>query len=92
MLTLLGHTDWIRSIDVATYTDTENNSALISGFSKGDLIIASASQDKYIRLWKISEAVASAGNMDTNTKQNNNSNGFNEAIEMLEALVGEEGY
>lgn len=50
-LSLAGHTDWIRSIKVATYTgshDTKYN------FEAGDLMIASASQDKYIRIWKLS--------------------------------------
>ncbi|CAL1288982.1 unnamed protein product [Larinioides sclopetarius] len=38
---LIGHEDWIQSIDILKD-------------DKGDLLIASASQDSYIRIWKIS--------------------------------------
>lgn len=40
---LTGHEGWIRSLDFVR----ENNSG------EGDLLLASASQDKYIRLWRI---------------------------------------
>lgn len=46
-LELKGHSDWVRSIDVTVSTQST------SSFSKGDLLIASASQDKYIRIWKV---------------------------------------
>jgi elongator complex protein 2 len=42
--TLAGHEGWVRSLAV-TYETTDDASS--------DLIIASASQDKYIRLWRI---------------------------------------
>ena len=42
--TLTGHEGWIRSLDFA-YTG-----------SSGDIILASASQDKYIRLWRFSRS------------------------------------
>ena len=41
--TLSGHEGWIRSIDITWESDLTNS----------DLLIASASQDKYIRLWRI---------------------------------------
>ncbi|KAJ3209151.1 Elongator subunit elp2 [Dinochytrium kinnereticum] len=58
LLTLQGHTDWIRSIDITTFTATENNSATLPEFSDGDILIASSSQDKTIRLWKITSSVS----------------------------------
>lgn len=42
--TLTGHEGWIRSLDFAHETPNNPNS---------DLLLASASQDKYIRLWRI---------------------------------------
>lgn len=42
--TLSGHEDWIRSLD---FTLEKNQGA------PGDLLLASASQDKYIRLWRL---------------------------------------
>ncbi|KAJ3131171.1 Elongator subunit elp2 [Geranomyces variabilis] len=56
---LQGHSDWIRSVEIATYT-----SDVVDGnqhFREGDLMVASASQDKYIRIWKISQASDNAG-------------------------------
>jgi elongator complex protein 2 len=41
--TLTGHEGWIRSLDF-THENSERD---------GDLLLASASQDKYIRLWRI---------------------------------------
>ena len=52
-MALEGHTDWIRSIDIAYFTDSD----VSCEFQNGDVIIASASQDKYIRLWKLSQFV-----------------------------------
>jgi elongator complex protein 2 len=41
--TLSGHEGWIRSLDFTWERDEENS----------DLLLASASQDKYIRLWRV---------------------------------------
>ena len=59
---MAGHTDWIRSIKIATYTHTheEGGHQRDYGFQDGDLMIATASQDKYIRIWKVSSTSASA--------------------------------
>jgi elongator complex protein 2 len=51
--TLQGHDNWVRDLAFATYTGSENTHAN-NLFQKGDLMLASGSQDKYIRLWKIS--------------------------------------
>ncbi|KAL9596206.1 MAG: hypothetical protein Q9219_005958 [cf. Caloplaca sp. 3 TL-2023] len=42
-LTLGGHEGWIRSLDITRQ----------DGQGDGDLLLASASQDKYIRLWRL---------------------------------------
>ena len=42
---LTGHESWIRSLAITQETGTSN----------GDLMLASASQDKYIRLWRITK-------------------------------------
>ena len=49
---ILGHTDWIRSIKIARYTNTHSQKR---GFDDGDLMVLTSSQDKYIRIWKISK-------------------------------------
>ena len=43
--TLTGHEGWVRSVAIAREAQVIN----------GDLMLASASQDKYIRLWRIKE-------------------------------------
>lgn len=48
--TLSGHEGWIRSLD---FTNDK---------ASGDLMLASASQDKYTRLWRFSRSSASTGN------------------------------
>ena len=44
---IAGHGDWIRSLAVAECTRAQ------SGFEQHDVILASASQDRYIRTWRI---------------------------------------
>ncbi|KAF9432182.1 Elongator subunit elp2 [Entomortierella beljakovae] len=67
VLSLQGHDNWVRSLDFATFTkdkSTESgaqadqidgdNSSHHHSLQDGDLLLASGSQDKYIRLWRIS--------------------------------------
>ena len=52
ILSLSGHSDWIKSIDLMVYT---GGKSLSDGLMQnGDIMIASASQDHFIRLWKLS--------------------------------------
>ena len=44
-VTLPGHENWIRSLDITHETDSADS----------DLLLASASQDKYIRLWRLTQ-------------------------------------
>ncbi|KAK4138738.1 WD40 repeat-like protein [Trichocladium antarcticum] len=46
--TLPGHENWIRSLDFVRETEADGS----------DLLLASASQDKYIRLWRIHQGTA----------------------------------
>eukprot|EP00833_Pecoramyces_ruminatium_P001577 jgi/Orpsp1_1/1175609/evm.model.c7180000054499.2 len=46
ILSLQGHTDWVRCVEFAKMKNDPNT-----------LILASSSQDKYIRIWKISESL-----------------------------------
>ena len=48
--TLPGHENWIRSLDFIHENPDENESS--------DLLLASASQDKYIRIWRIHQGTA----------------------------------
>lgn len=43
--TLIGHEDWVRGIDITTVKAPNNNS---------ELLMATSSQDTFIRLWRIS--------------------------------------
>ncbi|KAF9908681.1 Elongator subunit elp2 [Linnemannia zychae] len=72
VLSLQGHDNWVRSLDFATFTkDTTNditalkqqlqsegkNTSHHHTLQDGDLLLASGSQDKYIRIWRISAVV-----------------------------------
>ncbi|KAJ3137898.1 Elongator subunit elp2 [Physocladia obscura] len=98
ILALQGHTDWIRDLEVATFTKLNTDvSSTNFGYSEGDLMLASASQDKYVRLWKVSESGPdSTKNLSSDSDGRTvilkgGSTEFNDAIEMLETLVGEDG-
>ncbi|KAI3324975.1 elongator complex protein [Xylariaceae sp. AK1471] len=49
--TLTGHEGWIRSLDFTWEKNNENDEN--GAANSSDLILASASQDKYIRLWRL---------------------------------------
>ncbi|CAG8650160.1 13912_t:CDS:2, partial [Dentiscutata heterogama] len=76
-LTLQGHENWIRSLSFATYTELPlSNNTIVSSASDstiqeqyklkdGDLLLASASQDKYVRLWRVSYNGEVGGSLDS---------------------------
>ncbi|KAF7721057.1 Elongator subunit elp2, partial [Apophysomyces ossiformis] len=79
--TLHGHDNWVRSLAFATNTESESHVDSHNILRSGDLMLASASQDKYIRLWKISPQKAARAK-ETQVKENSNSSN-----ELLEALL-----
>ena len=58
--TLVGHENWVRSLTIITENDTPDS----------DLLLASASQDKYIRLWRIRQDKKATSDGGTVTKRN----------------------
>ncbi|GAB5592388.1 Elongator subunit elp2 [Umbelopsis nana] len=88
-LSLPGHDNWIRSLQFATYT--QDPSELESRASShtlrhGDLILASGSQDKYIRLWKVSPEESSGKQVSTSSEPAAETDGGTLTKDMLEAL------
>lgn len=82
MHTLQGHDNWVRDLSFATFTgDYKLNIA--NSFEKGDLMLASASQDKYIRLWKISSYIHTT-NKPAEEEKEDNETGL--SSELLDAL------
>ncbi|KAF9582895.1 Elongator subunit elp2 [Lunasporangiospora selenospora] len=72
-LSLQGHDNWVRSLDFATYTKGNNESGQSAGSTtksdlhtlhEGDLLLASGSQDKYIRIWRISPVASMESSAD----------------------------
>jgi len=57
-ISLQGHENWIRSLSFASTASSISASTEspknVYAICDGDLLLASASQDKYVRLWKIS--------------------------------------
>ncbi|KAI8645941.1 quinon protein alcohol dehydrogenase-like superfamily [Parasitella parasitica] len=85
MHTLTGHDNWVRDLSFATYTVSEENAHENNIFQEGDLVLASASQDKYIRLWKISAHVPAASKKTADLQDT-------EISELSEALKESELY
>ncbi|KAJ9119509.1 hypothetical protein QFC22_003217 [Naganishia vaughanmartiniae] len=57
-LVLEGHEDWIRSLDFAVFpklSDGDLDSPAATPVEGEDLMLASGSQDGYIRLWRVTE-------------------------------------
>lgn len=52
-LRLQGHEDWVTSVDILEHRQQMEANAAVGHWQKGDLVVASGSQDKYIRLWRI---------------------------------------
>ncbi|RUS29085.1 WD40-repeat-containing domain protein [Jimgerdemannia flammicorona] len=86
-LALQGHDNWVRSLAFATYTPPPRGTYHAPSpnphhtMREGDLLLASASQDKYIRLWRVA---VQGGTAEEGRKKAEASGGFTK--DMLEAL------
>ncbi|CAB5361797.1 unnamed protein product [Rhizophagus irregularis] len=96
-LSLQGHENWIRSLSFATYTTPISPQNLSSNdikneykLQEGDLLLASGSQDKYIRIWKISLVKNDQEEVDKG-KGNENGNEKKSLIKDLLANVLDDG-
>lgn len=99
---LKGHMDWIRSLSFCTYTPhpspshPDHESATAMELQPGDLLLASGSQDKYIRIWKVSDAgfVKSKSDIDVSSDEvvENYDDGDNGLKSILDALDNAEMY
>lgn len=82
---LQGHDNWVRSLAFATYTgDDEEATGTNHTLRHGDLMLASGSQDKYIRLWKLSPHKEAPKQPKENNNDDNNNNGITD--DLLQAL------
>jgi elongator complex protein 2 len=53
-LSLDGHSDWVRCLSFTTPIPASSNSSISYDISPGEVLLASGSQDNYIRLWRFS--------------------------------------
>ncbi|KAI8059417.1 WD40-repeat-containing domain protein [Gilbertella persicaria] len=82
MHVLQGHDNWVRDLAFATYTATENDGNN-QFFQEGDLMLASASQDKYIRLWKISAHIPATAKPSSVESPQADENDLSEALKKV---------
>ncbi|PVU89924.1 hypothetical protein BB559_004865 [Furculomyces boomerangus] len=71
-LVLSGHEDWVTSLSSTTFFDPTQDASknpAINHWNNGDVILASGSQDRYCRLWRIS-----ADRVDKETLKSTNNN------------------
>jgi elongator complex protein 2 len=99
-LALEGHEDWIRSLDFAVFpklSDAEHDSPAATTDVEGDdLMLASGSQDGYIRLWKVTElsqASASAISVDASERKTEENDQLDDDMldEFERQMTGETG-
>ncbi|KAI8338158.1 WD40-repeat-containing domain protein [Chlamydoabsidia padenii] len=97
--TLQGHDNWVRSLAFATYTGapaekSDTNASKTHTLQTGDLILASGSQDRYIRIWKISPYLAEPEEQPEQQQPSNDdvNDLTNDLLEALKesALAGED--
>ncbi|KAI9142552.1 WD40-repeat-containing domain protein [Paraphysoderma sedebokerense] len=87
LVSLSGHENWVRSLAFTTYTnqDSEDNDSTNLA-NEGDLLLASGSQDKYIRIWRITKEIA----VDNSTNQEGDEDKeWQDMVEALKDSVGE---
>ncbi|KAF9419312.1 Elongator subunit elp2 [Podila epigama] len=94
ILSLQGHDNWVRSLDFATFTKdpeassehsvTSNATTHHHTLQDGDLLLASGSQDKYIRIWRIASVV----NSNTESQEDASQQGSESTLtqDMLKSL------
>ncbi|KAK8869580.1 hypothetical protein IAR55_000147 [Kwoniella newhampshirensis] len=80
-LSLEGHEDWVRCLSFTSYPSTSSSS------SGRDLLLASGSQDNFVRLWRVSPVEAEAAAQEEKEKE--------ETLDLLDdferRLAGEAG-
>lgn len=88
-LSLDGHSDWVRCLaftcPIPMADDTRTTTQSASDIAPGELLLASGSQDNYIRLWRFSRVSTNAS--DTSTR-NGVSDGFS-ALDELDRQLSE---
>ena len=79
-LSLEGHEDWVRCLSVTSHPSS-------SSTESADLLLASGSQDNYIRLWRISRVTE----RETNESFSHGDGGLDMLDEFERKLAGEAG-
>ncbi|KAI9159329.1 Elongator subunit elp2 [Blastocladiella emersonii ATCC 22665] len=60
-LALPGHDNWVSSLDLVTVTEAHAASPDATGLHAGDVLLASGSQDRFIRVWRFTFSDAHLG-------------------------------
>lgn len=92
-LSLEGHSDWIRSLSFFTplpLTPLSPSVRYAYDIAPGEILLASGSQDHYIRLWRFSRLSSEADQIKTAT-QPDGLEGLDELERTLAEVGGEEG-
>uniref|UniRef100_A0A0K3CCY1 Elongator complex protein 2 n=1 Tax=Rhodotorula toruloides TaxID=5286 RepID=A0A0K3CCY1_RHOTO len=93
-LSLEGHTDWVRCLSFTTPIPTDVAAAPSTStaydIAPGEILLASGSQDNYIRLWRLSRRPDGSSMPSTATKGGDGLDALDELEEALAAAGDEE--
>ncbi|KAI8321806.1 WD40 repeat-like protein [Martensiomyces pterosporus] len=93
---LTGHEDWVNSLAFLNFhpqsEEVVSKNSTIAHWQKGDVILASGSEDKYIRLWRISLAGSSPATAQSDSAINVGSKKYAYAVSLDSVLVGHDGW
>ncbi|GAA5824680.1 hypothetical protein JCM5353_000803 [Sporobolomyces roseus] len=82
-LSLQGHTDWIRCLSFTLPTSTPEDSSEAYDLKQGEILLASGSQDNYIRLWRFIKLATSS------TSPSKKDSGLSALDELEKKLLGD---
>lgn len=88
-ISLEGHEDWVRCLSISTFPSSTSTSSFSS--SANDLVLASGSQDNYIRLWRISPAFTGGEQQSEEKGPAEAAGGLDMLDEFERKLAGEAG-
>lgn len=79
-----GHADWIRCLHFSPALSIAAASSSGSDYKEGDIILASGSQDSYIRLWRFTVTLEAASSSLSSSVEGSNAHSSLAVLDILD--------